>query len=133
MPKDMMKAIYNPEYDPRLGPVKKRGFQIDPQPFKMKQKAAKRKAKLERKKQKYGGGMSYSFNNNEASSHENGIPINRHVDLDAPHLRPHTKRRAAHHERQEHHENADEEEEEAEDPILGIIPESKSKKSKPAR
>ena len=39
----------NPEADPRFGPVKQKGFQIDPKPFKMKQKAEKRKQKLAKK------------------------------------------------------------------------------------
>ena len=60
-PKAWAKAMTNPEADPRFGPVKQKGFQIDPRPFKMKQKAEKRKAKLA-KKQKYGKGSTLKFN-----------------------------------------------------------------------
>lgn len=43
------KAQVDPEYDPRFGTGYKRGFQIDPKPFQMQQKADKKKAKMARK------------------------------------------------------------------------------------
>lgn len=81
------KALTDPEADPRFGAGYKKGFQIDPTPFKMKQKAEKRKAKMRKQpKSKKGKDPFLKFNETEisfdqnAAATENSIPTHYHDD-----------------------------------------------------
>ena len=69
----------DPESDPRFGPVAKKGFQIDPTPFKMAEKAEKRKYKMKHKSEKQKiKQQKYVFNDLD----ENGIPMNEQANFD---------------------------------------------------
>ena len=53
----------DPEADPRFGKGFKKGFQIDPKPFKTQRKVEKQKRKKEKKQAKYGQDTSFRFSN----------------------------------------------------------------------
>lgn len=73
--KQWIKTLTDPEADPRFGTQFKRGFQIDQRPFKMKQKAEKRKAKRDKKpKYKKGKKGMMAFNEAGEAEENTGIP-----------------------------------------------------------